>query len=216
MRTTLRRSASRTRSFHRVCFFVVAFLVNGFYQRTSAQTSPTSTAPQADSDAAVKAAERKKRFAEAKKALEEQNPPVPQPKTQSSPSNPNSAAKSVSQPTAKIVFTMPMMMAVGETEHSYLYDEQRGKVTADAEWTAKDESSAADFSVVGGVPTLVGKGSGVVLVSAVLGDRSAVVTVTIVPRDQMTADGARWSYPSPQDHSSLKIVPSLPSSGPRR
>jgi hypothetical protein len=216
MRTTLPRSTNRTRSFHRVCFFVVAFFANGFYQRTNAQASSTASASQADSDAAVKAAERKKRFEESKKALENKTPPVPQPKTQSSPPNPNSTRKSVSQPAAKIVFNIPVTMAIGETERFFLFDEQRGKVTADAEWTVKDESSAADFSVVGGVPTVVGKGSGVVLLSAVLGDRSAVATISIIPRDKMTGDEARFSYPSPQDHSSLKIVPSVPSSVPRR
>jgi hypothetical protein len=197
---------------------VLFFVPRGSAQSPSQnpQTATTPSVPTPQTDAEKKAAERKKRFEESKKTLESKDPPEPQPKTQSPSPNPNSAAKPVSQPAAKIVFNIPVTMGVGETERFYLFDEQRGKVTAEAEWTVKGESSAADFSVVGGVPTVVGKGSGVVVLSGVLGDRSAVATITILPRDQMADYGPRFSYPSPQDHSSLKIIPSVPIIGPRR
>jgi len=133
-----------------------------------------------------------------------------------STANPKPAAKPVSQPAPKIVFTIPVTMATGDSERFYLFDEQRGNVTKEADWTVKDDSSAADFSVVGGVPTVVGKSDGVVLLSAVLGDRSAVATISIIPREKLTGDSVRFSYPSPQDHSSLKIVPSVPNSVPHR
>jgi hypothetical protein len=107
-------------------------------------------------------------------------------------------------------------MAIGETEHFYLFDEQRGNVTTEAQWTAEDETSAVDFSVAGGVLTVVGKGSGVVLISGVLGDRSTVVALSIISKDKMTADTVRWTPASTRIRSSLHIVPAVPNFVPHR
>jgi hypothetical protein len=181
-----------------------------------AQTTTTTSAPTPQTDAEKKAAERKKRFEESKKVLESKDQPAPQPKTQNAPTNPNSTAKPISQPSAKIVFTIPVTMAIGESQRFYLYDEQLGDVTGIAEWTAKDESSAADFSIVGGVPVVVSKGSGDVTISAVFRDRSAVVALSIIPKDKMTGDTVRWTQASTQTHSSLHIVPAVPNFVPRR
>jgi hypothetical protein len=178
--------------------------------------STSSSASQADSDAAAKASERKKRYEEARKALESKDQPAPQPKTQNAPANPNSTAKPVPKPASKIVFTIPVTMGVGETERFYLFDEQRGNVTTEAQWTAEDETSAVDFSVAGGVPTVVGKGSGFVFISGALGDRSALVALSIIPKDKMTAGTVRWTQAATQVRSSLHIVPAVPNFVPHK
>jgi hypothetical protein len=216
MRTTLHRSANRTRSLHRVCFFVVAYFAGGFCQGTNAQTPATATASQADTDAAAKAAERKKRFEEAKKALENKIPPAPEPKTPIAPSSPKAIAKPVTLATANNVFSIQVTMGVGESQRFYLFDEQLGDVTGISEWTVKDDSSAADFSIVGGVPTVVSNGSGTVLVSAVFRGRSAFMILTIIPRDKMTGETVRWNQAVVQAPASLHIVPAVPSFGPHR
>ena len=107
-------------------------------------------------------------------------------------------------------------MGVGETERFYLFDEQRGNVTTEAQWTAEDETSAVDFSVVGGVPTVVAKGSGFVFITGVLGDRSALVALSIIPKDKMTGDTVRWTQASTQVRSSLHIVPAVPNFTPHK
>jgi hypothetical protein len=193
----------------------VAFFATGSYQRTNAQTPPTPTSSQADSDAAAKAAERKKRFAEAKKALENQEPPAPQVKTQNQPFDAHSTGKPAEQPTTKVVFTIPVTMAVGESQAFHLYDEKRGQVTSEAQWTLIGDSLAADLTIVGGVPTVTSKNTGAVALRGVLGDRSAIATIDVVTKDQI-ANMTRWSQLPQKERASLTIIPAVPSMRPRR
>jgi hypothetical protein len=204
------------RRIFRVSLFVFVPFASVVCQQSFAQSASTSTSSQADTEAAAKAAERKKRFEESKKALENQDAPAPPSKTPTAAAGPNATSKPAKPTPPKIVFNIPVTMAVGESEGFYLYDSERGDVTKQAQWSIVDPRSAADLSIDNGVPRLTGKGSGMVILLGVFDDRTATATVDIIPLDKMSGDKSRWTQPSPQDRSSLKIVPTVPSSGPRK
>jgi hypothetical protein len=181
--------------------------------------SPTTAAPQstdAQTDAAAKAAERKKRFEESKKALEDQNALAAVAKTQPVAANANSAVKQAQAPLPKVVFNIPVTLGVGDAERYFLSDEQRGNVTKQAEWTTQDPDSAAELYFENGVPCLLAKGSGIVILSAVFDGRRATVTATIIPREKMNGGTIAWTQIPFSDRSSLKIQPSVPFSAPRK
>ena len=106
-------------------------------------------------------------------------------------------------------------MAVGESQSFYLYEEQHGNVTTEAQWKLNEVLGAADLSLAGGVPTVTAKNTGVVSLYGVLGERSAFASINIVTKEQI-AKMTRWDQASLQRSASLKIVPAIPTMGPRR
>jgi len=175
-------------------------------QATSTPPSANSYAPSTPDSAAAKAAERKKRFDEAEKKLENSDP---QEQSKNSPSN----SLHVS-PNDLSLSPILVNMLVGNTQHFSLFDLAGHKLTSQADWTVSD-SSVAELSVINGVPTLVSKQTGTVHVRARFDGRSAEATVNVIRPDEMKPGTILWRAPSIPGSKPIQIVPAVPSSGTR-
>jgi hypothetical protein len=175
-------------------------------QATSTPPTANSHAPSTPDSAAAKAAERKKRFDEAEKKLENSDP-----QEQSKNSPPKSLHVS---PNDLSLSPILVNMLVGDTQHFSLFDLAGHKLTSQADWTASD-SSVAELSVINGVPTLVSKQTGTAHVRARFDGRSAEATVNVIRPDEMKPGTIRWQAPPIPGLKPIGIVPAVPSSGTR-
>jgi hypothetical protein len=78
-----------------------------------------------------------------------------------------------------VVFCIQVLMGLGETQRFALFDQTNHDLTAQAQWTIIDYGPLVDFSVVNGVPQIVGKRYGMVELYATVGDDSAMTRVYI-------------------------------------
>jgi len=167
----------------------------------TALLSPQSLLP-ATEDAAAKAAERKKRFEEAKKRLEN-SAPQPQSGTASSSSSCSYSQSDLSLSPALV------NMVVGNTQRFSLFDLAGHKLTAQADWSVSD-SSIAEIRVEGGEPVLTSKEKGTVRVQARVDSHSAESTVNVIAPEDMKPGTIRWSTPSSPCSKTTKIIPAVP------
>jgi plastocyanin len=165
----------------------------------SSQPGPASSATE---DAAAKAAERKKRFEEAKKRLEN-SAPQPQSGTASSSSSCSYSQSDLSLSPALV------NMVVGNTQRFSLFDLAGHKLTAQADWSVSD-SSIAEIRVEGGEPVLTSKEKGTVRVQARVDSHSAESTVNVIAPEDMKPGTIRWSTPSSPCSKTTKIIPAVP------
>jgi hypothetical protein len=177
-------------------------------QAASAPPAANLSTPSTPDAGAGKAAERKKRFDEAKKKLENSDP-RPQEPSKNSPSN-----SSYGSPYDLSLSPALVNMLVGNTQHFSLFDLAGHKRTSQADWTVSD-SSIADLSVINGIPTLVSKHTGTVYVRARFDDRSTEATVNVITPDQMKPGTILWQAPSIPGYKPIQIVPAVPSGAPR-
>lgn len=153
----------------------------------SSQPGPASSATE---DAAGKAAERKKRFEEAKERLEN-SASQPQSGTASS-----SASSSCSYSQSDLSLSPALVnMVVGNTQRFSLFDLAGHKLTAQADWSVSD-SSIAEIRVEGGEPVLTSKEKGTVRVQARVDSHSAESTVNVIGPEDMKPGTVRWSTPN--------------------
>jgi hypothetical protein len=186
-----------------VFFVPSASAQNGQTQSTavpsnSSQPGPASTATE---DAAAKAAERKKRFEEAKKRLENS---APQPQSATASSSSCSYSQSDLSLSPALV-----NMVVGNTQRFSLFDLAGHKLTAQADWSVSD-SSIAEIRVEGGEPVLTSKEKGTVRVQARVDSHSAESTVNVIAPEEMKPGTIRWSTPSSPCSKTTKIIPAVP------
>lgn len=201
--------------FVRSLFSSAFILVLHLFFSTPAGAQATSTPPAANSitpstpdSAAARAAERKKRFDEAKKRLENSDP-QPQDHSKNSPSNSSQVS-----PNDLSLSPILVNMLVGDTQGFSLFDLAGHKLTSQADWTVSD-SSIAELSVINGVPTLVSKQTGTVHVRARIDSRSTEATVNVITPNEMKPGTIRWQAPSVPGFKPVQIVPAVPSSGTR-
>ena len=196
--------------------FALIVLPHLFFSPTAgAQATSTSPAANANTqstaDSAVtKAAERKKRFDEAKKKLENSDPhPQEQSKnslSNSSPVSPNNLSLS---PNNLSLSPNLVNMLVGNTQRFSLFDLAGHKLTSQADWTVSD-SSIAELSVIDGVPTLASKQIGTVHVRARIDSRSAETVVNVITPEQMKPGTILWQAPPVTGFKPVQIVPAVP------
>jgi hypothetical protein len=177
-------------------------------QATSTPPAANSNTLSAPDSAAAKAAERKKRFDEAEKKLENSDP-RPQEQSRNPPSN----SLHVS-PNDLSLSPILVNMLVGNTQHFSLFDLAGHKLTSQADWTVSD-SSVAELSVINGVPTLVSKQTGTVHVRARIDERSAEASVNVITPADMKPGTILWQAPSIPGFKPIQIVQAVPSSGTR-
>ena len=179
-----------------------------FAQATSTPPAANSNTPSTQDSAAAKAAERKKRFNEAEKKLENSDL-RPQEQSKNSPSN-----SSYVSPNELSLSPILVNMLVGNTQHFSLFDLAGHKLTSQADWTVSD-SSVAQLSVIDGVPTLISRQTGTVHIGARIDGRYAEATVNVITPDEMKPGTIRWQAPSIPGFKPIQIVPAVPSSGTR-
>jgi hypothetical protein len=167
-------------------------------QAPNAGNSPT---PSATPDAAAKAAERKKRFEQEEKRLE--NAESAQTESKSEPGKASDDDLSISP--------VLVNMLVHETQGFSLFDSAGHNLTSKAEWTLSN-SYVADLTT-NGVPTISTKDAGTLTVSARVGSRTAQASVTVHPGDTLPIGTIRWQAPKVRSFKATKIVIAVPSSG---
>ena len=167
-----------------------------------------SSATSSSSDVSAKTAERKRRFEEMKKSLEEKNPepaPAPASSTSATKARPQAPAYANEIPVSNLAVTM----FVGETQRFGLYDNASHNLTAQAEWWVSD-SLLVDLSINSGTPYLVGKKAGTVFVLAHTKLQTARVILRVLDRSEMKGDSVRWNQNAIAVHAPLYIVPAIP------
>ncbi|MGA8038392.1 MAG: hypothetical protein WA823_16925 [Candidatus Acidiferrales bacterium] len=173
---------------------------------TAASTAPTdSLAPQQTpaSDAAAKAAERKKRFEEAEKRLEaadgsHASDPAP---SDSKPGSPDDIS----------ISPVLVNMLIGETQSFSLFDAAGHNLTQKADWSLSN-SYVAEMQG-NGVPTIVSKDAGTVTVHARVGMRSTDATVTVHPGSSLPIGTIRWQAPPVKGFKPVQIIQAVPTAG---
>jgi hypothetical protein len=189
--------------------FALIVLPHLFFSPTAGaqgtSTSPAANAnTQSTADSAVtKAAERKKRFDEVKKKLENSDP-HPQEQSKNSPSNSSPVSPNNLSLSPNLV-----NMLVGNTQRFSLFDLAGHKLTSQADWTVSD-SSIAELSVIDGVPTLASKQIGTVHVRARIDSRSAETVVNVITPEQMKPGTILWQAPPVTGFKPVQIVPAVP------
>jgi hypothetical protein len=155
------------------------------------------------SDAAVKAAERKKRFEEAKKRLENSDGSHANdsPASDSKPGSPDDIA----------ISPVLVNMLIGETQSFSLFDAAGHNLMAKAEWSLSS-SYVADLQN-NGVPTITSKDTGTVTVHARVGMRSTDATVTVHPGSSLPIGTIRWQAPPVKGFKAVQIIQAVPSGG---
>jgi hypothetical protein len=168
---------------------------------TAQADSPTPEQTPA-SDAAVKAAERKKGFEEAKKQLENSDGSHANdsPASDSNPGSPDDIA----------ISPVLVNMLIGETQSFSLFDAAGHNLTAKAEWSLSS-SYVADLQN-NGVPTITSKDAGTVTVHARVGMRSTDATVTVHPGSSLPIGTIRWQAPAVKGFKTVQIIQAVPSS----
>jgi hypothetical protein len=176
-------------------------------QATATPTVGASNAPSAQDLAAAKAAERRKRFEELRKQLENSDQQPQEPPADSSPNTSQASSSGLS------LSPILVNMLVGETQRFSLFDFGGHKLTSQADWSV-DDSSIAELSIIGGVPTLVGKQTGTVRVRAHIDGHFAEATVNVITPEEMKPGTIRWQAPPVPGAKPIQIVPAVPSSPP--
>jgi plastocyanin len=192
-----------------VFFAPSASAQNGQTQSTAVPSNSSQPGPanSATEDAAAKAAERKKRFEETKKRLEN-SASQPQRGTASSSSSCSYSQSDLSLSPALV------NMVVGSTERFSLFDLAGHKLTAQADWSVSD-SSIAEIRVEGGEPVLTSKEKGMVRVQARVDSHSAESTVNVIAPEDMKPGTIRWSTPNNPCNKTTEIKIAVPSGGTR-
>jgi len=170
-------------------------------QTTATTPAPTPTTPD---DAAAKAAQRKQRFEEAKKRLENSDQ-----HSQEAAKDPSPSAS----PNDLMLSPILVNMLVGETQRFSLFDVAGHKLTAVAEWSIND-TSVADLAIQDGVPVLTSKTTGTVKLRARVDAQSTEATVNVITPEEMKPGTIRWSTPPVPGFKPKDIVIAVPS-GPR-
>jgi len=133
--------------------------------------------------------------------------------------NAEAAAQPSCDPTSNnpchIAFFIQVLMGLGETQRFTLFDNAGHNITAQAQWTIEDTASEVDFSLVGGLPQVVGKKYGMVQLYATVGDRTAMARIYIVTPDEISSNSAgRIGSPIFKDRARpLQLVPAAPQIG---
>jgi hypothetical protein len=155
------------------------------------------------SDVAAKAGERRKRFEEAEKRLENSDGSRANdsPASDSKPGSPDDLA----------ISPVLINMLIGETQSFSLFDAAGHNLTGKAEWSLSS-SYVADLKN-NGVPTITSKDAGTVTVHARVGMRSADATVTVHPGSSLPIGTVRWQAPAVKGFKTVQIIQAMPSSG---
>jgi hypothetical protein len=116
---------------------------------------------------------------------------------------------------AMVVFYIQVLMGLGETQRFALFDQTNHDLTAQAQWTIIDYGPLVDFSVVNGVPQIVGKRYGMVELYATVGDDSAMTRVYISKLEDIAGNkmGRRGTPTVVGTRPSLQLVPAAPQGG---
>jgi hypothetical protein len=114
-----------------------------------------------------------------------------------------------------VVFYIQVLMGLGETQRFALFDQTNHDLTAQAQWTIIDYGPLVDFSVVNGVPQIVGKRYGMVELYATVGDDSAMTRVYISKLEDIAGNkmGRRGTPTVVGTRPSLQLVPAAPQGG---
>lgn len=160
-----------------------------------------SSTPSATPYAAAKAAERKKRFEEEEKRLENAESAQTEPKSE--PGRASNDDLSISP--------LSVNMLVHETQGFSLFDSAGHNLTSKAQWTLSD-SYVADLTT-NGVPTISTKDVGTLTVSARVGSRTAQASVTVHRGATLPIGTIRWQRPKVRNFKATQIVIAVPSSG---
>ena len=114
-----------------------------------------------------------------------------------------------------VVFYIQVLMGLGETQRFALIDQASHDLTAQAQWTIIDYGSLVDFSVVDGVPQIVGKKYGMVSLYGTVGDDSALSRIYISKPEDIAGNtmGRRGTPTVVGTRPSLRLVPAAPQVG---
>jgi hypothetical protein len=159
--------------------------------------APTPAAPQTDnSDAAEKAAARKKKFDEARRRLEQGQGAT----HGEAPSDPNQTL---------FVSAAKVNMRVGETHAFCVFDIGGRLLTNSAEWTLSS-SAAAFVPGSGRDPEIISKIPGTVTLRAKVEGKTAEAEINII-EGEMPTGTVLWSAAQIPGFQTQKIVPAVPS-----
>jgi hypothetical protein len=161
-------------------------------KHSAAQPSPT---PIESQDASAMAAERKKRFDEERRRLEE-------PAT--------SGSQAPAPESGQTLFISPALvnMVVGDTQSFSAFDISGPTVTQSAQWSVSN-SSVAELSKDGD-PTITSKTPGIITVRARIGMREAQATVAVISAATLPIGSVRWSAGDIPGYKPAKIIPAVP------
>jgi hypothetical protein len=176
-----------------ILFFAVAAWAAQQPTQQPAQSAGGSTA----SDVAAKAAERKRRFEEQKKRLEEARP-----------SSPIGAETEVSADQTLFVSPSVTNMLAGDIREFCAFDIDGKILTREAEWTI-DDSGIASLNGKG-QPTISTKQPGKAILRARIGSRSAEASITVLDGGKMPNGTIKWSVPNYPGYTSKQIVQAVP------
>ena len=170
---------------------VFAFSVAAQKEPAPSQQNPPLAEGQ---DAAAKATERKKRFEEERRRLEE------------SPTGSQGAA----QP-GQTLFISPAVvnMVLGDTHAFCAFDIDGTTLTNSAQWSISN-SSVAELSNHGD-PEITSKGRGTTMLRAQIGARYAEAKVTVISGSALPIGSVRWSSGDIPGFKTTQIKPAVPS-----
>jgi hypothetical protein len=195
LRASLPFFASRTAM---LACAIPALLVILFAVSTRATQQPAqSTGASTVNDEAARAAERKRRFEEQKRRLEQ--------------AEPSSRVVSGTQVSAdQTLFVSPSVtnMLVGDFREFCVFDIDGKILTRQAEWTI-DDSGIATLNDKG-EPTITAKQPGKATLRARIGSRSAEASVTVLDGSKMPDGTIKWSVPNYPGYKSRDIVQAVP------
>jgi hypothetical protein len=160
---------------------------------------PFSASETASQEAAMKAAERRKRFEEQKRKLEE-----------SDGGKPKGVGAEVGGDPDQTLFISPAVvnLLVGES-HSFSAFELEGKtVTESAEWTL-EKSESVELSNAAG-PTITSKFPGRAILRAKLGSQTAEATITVLEGVTVPDGTTLWSAPKIPGFTPKEMVQAVP------
>ena len=180
-------------------FAVVLALPGIAAQDPQSAPQPAATTP-ANTDAAAKAAERRKHFEEEKRRLEDSA--VSQPK--------GIGAEVPAADPDQTLFVSPAVvnMLVGES-HSFSAFELNGKtITPSVEWTL-DNPEIAELHPEGD-PTVISKAPGKATLRARIGSRTAEAVITVHDLQKLPTGTILWSSPQIPGFKTKQIVQAVP------
>jgi hypothetical protein len=177
------------------------------FSAVTAWAAPTqqpvqSTEGSTSSDEVGKGAERKRRFEEQRKKLEEERP-----------SSRIGVETEVSADQTLFVSPSVTNMLVGDTRDFCVFDIDGKILTREAEWTIDD----AGIATLNGEhqPTIIAKHSGHAILRARVVSRSAEASITVLDGDKIPNGTIKWSVPNYPGYKSKQIVQAVPTnSGP--
>jgi hypothetical protein len=176
---------------------ILSFAVAAWAAQQPAQQAAQSVGGPTASDEAAKAAERKRRFEEQRKRLEE-----------AGPSSPIGTETEVSADQTLFVSPSVTNMLVGETREFCVFDIDGKILTHEAEWTI-DDSGIATLNGKG-QPTITTKQPGKTSLRASVGGRFAEASIIVLDGDKMSNGTIKWSVPNYPGYTSKQIVQAVP------